>query len=93
MISGSPIDQTPAMGTWIQIGGAVAILVAFVSVQRKWLDPTTLTPLVLNTVGSGVLAVDAWFGEQWGFVLLEAAWFVVSVAGLVGWVRRRPRFG
>ena len=77
------------MGTWVQIAGALAILAAFVAVQRRWLEPTALLALTLNIVGSGVLAVDALFEEQWGFLLLETAWFVVSVAGLAAWARRR----
>jgi len=77
------------MGTWVQIAGALAILAAFVAVQRHWLAPTALLALLLNTLGSGVLAVDALLEEQWGFLLLETAWFIVSVAGVVAWVARR----
>jgi hypothetical protein len=39
--------------------------------------------LWLNLGGSFVLAVDAWHEQQWGFLLLEAAWAVVSAKGLV----------
>lgn len=77
------------MGTWVQIAGALAILAAFVAVQRRWLEPTALLALALNAVGSLVLAVDALLEEQWGFLLLETAWFIVSVAGLMTWFRRR----
>jgi hypothetical protein len=38
--------------------------------------------LVLNLVGSAVLAADAWWGRQWGFVLLEGVWAAVSLGGL-----------
>ena len=33
--------------------------------------------------GSAILAVLAWEGRQWGFLLLEAVWAVVSLWGLV----------
>ena len=37
---------------------------------------------MLNLVGSVVLAGLAWHERQWGFLLLEAVWAVVSAWGL-----------
>jgi hypothetical protein len=37
---------------------------------------------VLNLLGSATLAVLAWYGRQWGFLLLEAVWALVSGWGL-----------
>jgi hypothetical protein len=42
----------------------------------------------LNLVGGSVLAVDAYIGRQWGFVLLEGVWAVIAACGLL---RRRER--
>ena len=49
--------------------------------------PTHTSFAVLDLVGSTVRALDAWHGHQWGFLLLEGTWAVVSAYALV---RRAP---
>jgi hypothetical protein len=39
--------------------------------------------LMLNLAGSIVLTVLAWHEQQWGFLLLEAVWALVSAWGLI----------
>jgi hypothetical protein len=68
----------------IQLQGALLVLAGFVLAQRRVLDPRSRTYLLVNLVGSTVLAVDAWLGAQWGFFVLEAVWAAVSAGGLVG---------
>ena len=72
----------------IQIVGAALILVAYVAAQMERLDPQSRLYLVLNLVGSIILAVLAASGSQWGFLLLEGAWAIVSLWGLVAIARR-----
>ena len=67
----------------IQILGAVLILVAFVAAQRGAMSPQSLTYLWLNLVGSAVLAVLAARHANWGFLLLEGVWAIVSAWGLL----------
>jgi hypothetical protein len=77
------------VGTTVQIAGALAILAAFVLAQAGVLGQRSQRYLVLNLAGSAVLAVDAYLGRQWGFLLLEGVWAVVSAWGLAA--RLRPR--
>ena len=74
------------MGQLLQLAGAVAVLTAFALVQTGRIEASSRTSLVLNLGGSTVLAVEAYLGSQWGFLLLEAAWAAVSAHGLL---RRR----
>jgi hypothetical protein len=66
----------------VQIVGALLILVAFTAAQLGAMDQHSRTYLVLNFVGSLVLAVLAWRESQLGFLLLESVWAVVSLWGL-----------
>jgi hypothetical protein len=71
----------------VQIAGSLLILVPFVTVQLGRLRTDTAVYAVLNLAGSAVLAVDALHGQQWGFLLLEGTWAVVSLYALA---RRTP---
>jgi hypothetical protein len=66
----------------VQIVGALLILVAFGAVQFERMRPDSRLYLTLNLLGSAILAVLAVAGAQWGFVLLESVWAVVSAWGL-----------
>ena len=71
----------------VQVAGSLLILVPFVLVQFGRMRADARSFAVLNLVGSTVLALDAWHGHQWGFLLLEGTWAAVSAYALV---RRAP---
>jgi hypothetical protein len=66
----------------VQIVGALLILAAFAAVQFGRMRPDSRPYLALNLVGSAILAVLAIAAAQWGFVLLEGIWAIVSAWGL-----------
>ena len=66
----------------VQIAGSLLILAAFAASQAGRLPIDSQLYLVLNFVGSAILAVLAWIDQQWGFLLLEGVWAIVSLYSL-----------
>jgi len=66
----------------VQIVGAILILVAYAGAQMGKLDQRSLSYLWLNLVGSIILAILAAVDNQYGFLLLEGVWAVVSAWSL-----------
>lgn len=74
----------------VQVVGALLILVAFGAAQFGKLDVESKPYLWLNLVGSIILAALALHEKQWGFVLLETVWAIVSAYSLARGPRGAP---
>ena len=77
----------------IQVIGALLILAGFAGAQVGRLRVDSVAYLVLNLVGSAVLAYLALDQRQWGFVLLEGVWAAVSAWSLSRIWRGLPAAG
>ncbi|WP_037570073.1 CBU_0592 family membrane protein [Phaeacidiphilus oryzae] len=76
----------------VQILGSLLVLIPFMLAQADRMNTRSKVYLVLNLIGSGAMAVDALITFQWGFLLLEGAWAIVSALGLAQVLRgRSPR--
>ncbi|WP_414478888.1 CBU_0592 family membrane protein [Rhodococcus opacus] len=62
---------------------SLLILIPFGLAQTHRLSPTSGIYIVSNLLGSTILAVQALRVSQWGFLLLEGSWALISLAGLV----------
>ncbi len=75
------------MDQLVQVVGALLILAAYVAAQFGRMSQESRIYLALNLVGSVILLALAWLDRQWGFLLLETVWAIVSARGLL---RRAP---
>lgn len=74
---------------FLQIFGAILILGAFILAQFRILNQHSYPYLLLNIIGSGILAVLAAITQQWGFLLLEGGWALVALWSVVARLRGR----
>lgn len=81
----------------VSVFGALLVLGAFSANQFGWTNASSLPYQVINLAGSGILTVVAVIEVQWGFILLEGTWALVSLWGAfsilrgVGRRNARPR--
>lgn len=74
----------------VSLLGSLLILGAFVGGQLRKLSPSDLSYVLLNLAGSCLLAVVALLEKQWGFLLLEGVWALVSLWSALKHVWRVP---
>lgn len=77
----------------VQIVGSLLILAGFVAALFGRINQSSYRYLIANAVGSAVLTVTAVISREWGFILLEGVWALVSIYSIVRKVAGRPPVG
>jgi hypothetical protein len=74
----------------IQVIGALMILVAYAAAQTGRWSTDDAVYLWLNLFGSIILAVLAATSSNWGFLLLEGVWAIVTAGSLLKRRQKAP---
>jgi hypothetical protein len=83
---GETVDVVFEIVGWF---GAVAVLVAYLSVSMGWLRPTRRFQIA-NLIGSCAFIVNGAFHGAWPSVVTNIAWGLISVIALVRMPRHHP---
>ena len=75
----------------VSIAGAFLILVPFAASQMNRLAIRSVPYQLLNLIGATALTTVAVIGRQYGFILLEGVWALVSLYGLAMVFRGNPK--
>jgi len=67
----------------LSVLGALMILGAYAANQLRWIGPQDVSYALINTLGAGLLSFVAVVERQWGFLLLEGVWTLVSLLALL----------
>ena len=73
--------------------GVLLILVAYAGAQTGRLEPRAAPALLMNLAGAGLILSSLVFRFNLSAVLMEAAWALVALFGLVRLALRRGRPG
>jgi len=75
----------------VSLLGASLQLAVYALMQLGRLSTATTAYQLANTVGSLLMTVVATINREYGFILMEGAWFLTSIVGLLRLIRRRGR--
>ena len=72
----------------LSVLGALLVLVAYTGNQMKRLTTDHVSYQLMNLIGGTVLCLAAIGVRQAGLILMEGAWAVISLVGLIRVLRR-----
>jgi len=73
----------------VGLAGVISILVAYGGVQLRRLDPHGAPALLMNLIGACLVLYSLLFAFNLSAVLMEAAWALIALYGLIRLVLKR----
>lgn len=71
--------QKISMASWLNGIGVTLILIAFVLLSLKRIQPDHVVYKLFNFFGAGLACAGAWMIGAWAFVVLEGVWSMVAL--------------
>jgi len=73
---------------WVGLAGVSLLLVAFFLNLWGKIHRDGLTYILMNMIGAGLACLASWLINYMPFVILEGTWALVSMAGLIRYLRK-----
>jgi hypothetical protein len=73
---------------WIGFAGVAILLLAFFLTIIKQLTTNHIAYIIMNLAGAGIACYASVLLNYWPFIILEGAWALVSLIGLVNYFRK-----
>lgn len=73
---------------WIGSIGVTILLLAFFLNLRNFLPKDSLAYLIMNFIGAGLACFASVLLNYWPFIILEAAWTIMSAYGLINFFNK-----
>ena len=77
------------LSDWIGFTGVAILLLAFLLNLLKKIQANSLPYILMNIIGAGLSCLASWMIHYIPFVILEAAWTVVSIFALIRYFGKR----
>jgi hypothetical protein len=77
------------LNDWIGFAGVAILLLAFFLNLFKKISSNSLSYILLNIIGAGLACLASWLINYIPFVILEASWMLVSLFGLISYLRKK----
>lgn len=74
---------------WTGFIGVTLLLVAFFLNLRDFISKDSLAYLLLNLMGAGIACLASVFLNYWPFIILEGCWTIVSLYGLINYLKAK----
>lgn len=73
---------------WVGLAGVTMLLVAFFLNLWGKISKDGLTYILMNMIRAGIACFASWLINYMPFVILEGTWALVSLAGLIRYLKR-----
>ena len=77
------------LNDWTGFTGVAILLLAFLLNLFKKISSNSLPYIIMNIIGAGLACLASWLINYIPFVVLEATWMLVSIFGLIRYLRNK----
>ena len=75
-------------GHFIGLVGMAFVVLAYLAIERKWLDANNIKLYLVNLLGAVLLIISLVINFNLGSFIIEIFWIAISLNGIWHWYKR-----